>query len=139
MTKIVRENSVVKFRYTLKLEDGTIIDKDTVEENINDESIIEGIREALLGMKEGEKKEIVISPEKGFGYRDENLVLKVPKDIFPPDMTLEVGGIIDIVDEDGSIYSAIVKELGENYVILDFNHPLAGKKLVAELEVISIQ
>jgi len=135
----VRENSVVKFRYTLKLEDGTIIDKDTVEENINDESIIEGIREALLGMKEGEKKEIVISPEKGFGYRDENLVLKVPKDIFPPDMTLEVGGIIDIVDEDGSIYSAIVKELGENYVILDFNHPLAGKKLVAELEVISIQ
>ncbi len=139
MAKIVRENSKVKFRYTLKLEDGTIIDKDTVEENVNDEGIIEGIREALLGMREGEKKEIVIPPEKGFGYRDENLVLKVPRDIFPPDMALEVGGIVDIVDEDGSIYSASVKELGENYVMLDFNHPLAGKKLIAELEVISIQ
>lgn len=139
--KIVEENSVVSLNYTGKLEDGSIFDTSLTEgrepllATLGQGSLIPGFEKGLLGMKEGDKKTIEIDHTEAYGDRKDELIAEVPKDRVPEN--IEVEQMLQTMTQQGPM-NVLVKEIKEETVILDANHPLAGKKLIFELEVISV-
>lgn len=139
--KIVEENSVVSLNYTGKLEDGSIFDTSLTEgrepllTTLGQGSLIPGFEKGLLGMKEGDKKTIEIDHTEAYGDRKDELIAEVPKDRVPEN--IEVEQMLQTMTQQGPM-NVLVKEIKEETVILDANHPLAGKKLIFELEVISV-
>jgi FKBP-type peptidyl-prolyl cis-trans isomerase SlpA len=139
--KRVESNSAVSVNYTGKLEDGTIFDSSLVEgrEPLNvtlgQGQLIKGFENGLLGMSVGESKSIEIESEDAYGEYLDYLVQEVPLSQMPGDV--EVGTQLFSQTEMGPV-NFVVKEIKNDSVILDANHPLAGKKLVFDLQLIDL-
>jgi FKBP-type peptidyl-prolyl cis-trans isomerase SlpA len=139
--KRVESNSAVSVNYTGKLEDGTIFDSSLVEgrEPLNvtlgQGQLIKGFENGLLGMTVGESKSIEIESEDAYGEYLDYLVQEVPLSQMPGDV--EVGTQLFSQTEMGPV-NFVVKEIKNDSVILDANHPLAGKKLVFDLQLIDL-
>jgi FKBP-type peptidyl-prolyl cis-trans isomerase SlpA len=139
--KRVESNSAVSVNYTGKLEDGTIFDSSLVEgrEPLNvtlgQGQLIKGFENGLLGMTVGESKSIEIESEDAYGEYLDYLVQEVPLSQMPGDV--EVGTQLFSQTEMGPV-NFVVKEIKNDSVILDANHPLAGKKLVFDLQLIEL-
>ncbi|RKY29563.1 MAG: peptidylprolyl isomerase, partial [Candidatus Omnitrophota bacterium] len=125
----VENGKTVKFHYVGKLEDGAVItdsrNSSPTEGKVGSGTFIEGIEEGLLGMEKGEKKEITISPEKGFGSRRQENVIKVNKPLVEG-QDVQKGKVVKVKAKDGKAYEGRVVEVGTDMITLDFNHPLAG-------------
>jgi len=141
MMKKVLNNSTVTVNYTGKLEDGTIFDTSMVEgreplnAKLGESQLIKGFEDGLLDMMEGETKTIEIECGDAYGEYIEDVIQEVPKDQMPGEV--EVGMQIQAQTEMGPIIFT-VKEVKEESVVLDPNHALAGKKLIFDLEVVTI-
>jgi FKBP-type peptidyl-prolyl cis-trans isomerase SlpA len=139
--KRVESNSAVSVNYTGKLEDGTIFDSSLVEgrEPLNvtlgQGQLIKGFENGLLGMAVGESKSIEIESEDAYGEYLDYLVQEVPLSQMPGDV--EIGTQLFSQTEMGPV-NFVVKEIKNDSVILDANHPLAGKKLVFDLQLIDL-
>ena len=96
------------------------------------------LEKAMDGMKPGEKKSIKLSAEEAFGPRDEKALQHVPRSSFPQPDSLQVGQILGGMDQ-GRRVSATIKEIKPDEVVLDLNHPLAGKAVTFEVEVVSTE
>jgi FKBP-type peptidyl-prolyl cis-trans isomerase SlyD len=135
----IAKDSVVSIDYRLHLGDGKIIE----ESDANDplvylhgyEEIVPGLEKALEGRKAGETLKAQVSAEDGYGEYDPESVEEVPREDLPADLELEEGGIVTATDEDGDEVEFLVKELRPKTVVVDFNHPLAGKTLHFEVSV----
>ena len=90
-----------------------------------------------MGKNIGEKVSVTIAPEQAYGQIREDLVVEVPADKMPG--PVEVGQLLQADGGDGGVVQVIVKEVNEDVIIIDGNHPLAGQDLVFEIEVVSIQ
>ncbi|MCD6454437.1 MAG: peptidylprolyl isomerase [Candidatus Aminicenantes bacterium] len=132
----------VKVHYTGKLEDGTVFDSsregEPLEFTIGSGEIIPGFEEQIIGMEEGEKKTFTIPPEKAYGPHREELIIEVRKEEFPPDITPEVGQHLQLRQADGHVFYVVVTDVQEDSVTLDANHPLAGKDLVFDVELLEV-
>lgn len=138
----VKENNTVKVHYTGKLADGQVFDssegKEPLAFTLGQGSLIPGFEKGLIDMKVNEKKTINITKEDAYGEPREDLIVEVPKSQLPPDMTPEVGmGLVSRTPE-GQEMNLMVVEVKPESVILDGNHPLAGKDLIFDLEVVEI-
>lgn len=138
----VKENNTVKVHYTGKLADGQVFDtsegKEPLAFTLGQGSLIPGFEKGLIDMKLNEKKTITITKEDAYGDPREDLIVEVPKSDLPQDMAPEVGmGLVSRTPE-GQEMNLLVVEIREESVILDGNHPLAGKDLVFDLEVVEI-
>jgi FKBP-type peptidyl-prolyl cis-trans isomerase SlyD len=135
----VAKDNVVSIEYRLHLGDGKIIDESDPGDPLvylhGYEEIVPGLEKALEGKKPGESLKVQVSPEEGYGEYDPDGVEEVARDEFPPDMELVAGGVVEAVDEDGEEVEFLVKELRAKTVVVDFNHPLAGKTLHFEVTV----
>jgi FKBP-type peptidyl-prolyl cis-trans isomerase SlpA len=137
----IQNGDTVTVNYTGKLEDGTIIDSSLVEgrEPLNvtlgQGQLIKGFENGLLGMSVGESKSIEIESEDAYGEYLDYLVQEVPLSQMPGDV--EVGTQLFSQTEMGPV-NFVVKEIKNDSVILDANHPLAGKKLVFDLQLIDL-
>ncbi len=100
--------------------------------------VIKGFDDALMDMKQGEKKTVQIPVDEAYGARREDMVVEYPKQEFPAEMTPEVGMQLNMSDNQGNNFPVVITEVKEELVILDANHPLAGKDLIFDLEVVSI-
>lgn len=133
----------VKVNYTGRLVDGTIFDtsagKPPLHFIIGKEEVIPGFDEAVIGMVPGEKKSIAISCDKGYGPYHEKLAEEVSRDLLPNDLDLVVGGQLEVTREDGAIMHFHITELSDEAVKLDANHPLAGKELHFEIEMLEVK
>ena len=132
----------VKVHYTGTLEDGTVFDssvgQEPLEVVIGKTGLIKGFSDALIGMKVGDVKNISIPPEEAYGpYRPE-MVMVAPRDQVPEDVTLEVGRQLQFDRPGGGIAIATITELTDSTVTIDGNHPLAGKTLNFEIEMVEI-
>jgi FKBP-type peptidyl-prolyl cis-trans isomerase 2 len=140
--KVVESGDTVKVHYTGTLEDGSVFDssegRDPLEFEVGTGSLIPGFENGVYGMKVGEKKTIDIPVDQAYGQRHEELVGKIPRSQFPPDMTLEIGQTLQIPQPDGRAMNAVVAEMDDSTVTLDGNHPLAGKNLKFEIEIVEI-
>jgi FKBP-type peptidyl-prolyl cis-trans isomerase 2 len=140
--KIVDVNSSVTVNYTGKLEDGSIFDSSLTEGReplktiLGQGSLIPGFERGLIGMKEGDKKTIEIMCDDAYGSIKEDLVVEVPKDKVPENVS--EGQMLQTMTPQGPM-NVIVREVKEEVVIIDGNHPLSGKNLIFDLELISVE
>ncbi|MCL7451882.1 MAG: peptidylprolyl isomerase [Anaerolineae bacterium] len=129
--------------YTLRLEDGQVIDsseeRDPLEFLQGHGQIVPGLEQAIYGMAIGDKKEVVVEPEAGYGEVDPDAYQRFPREAFPSEMELEPGMGLELVDGSGQPFLAVVAEVGPENVLLDFNHPLAGETLHFDVQVVSLR
>ncbi|AUC77501.1 peptidylprolyl isomerase [Olleya sp. Bg11-27] len=139
----VKENSAVKVNYTGKLSDGQIFDssegKEPIEFTLGQGQLIPGFEKGLIDMKLNEKKTITIAKEEAYGDINEALRQEVSKTDLPQDMKPEVGMGLVSKAPDGRETNLLVVEVKEDTIVLDANHPLAGKDLIFDLEVVEIK
>lgn len=132
----------VTIHYTGKLADGTIFDSSEGREplpfTIGKGQVIEGFEEAVIGMKLGEAKTVTIPSEKAYGPRNEQMIINVPIDQVPPDITPEVGMQLELMNEANQPVIVRITQITEEHVSLDANPPLAGKDLTFDIELVTI-
>jgi len=130
--------------YRITLEDGTVADS-TWEDNaplafvMGDGTMMAGMEQALIGLQQGEHREIHLSPEQGFGYKDTDNIHDLPRDDFDPQMPLEPGMVIGFTLPNDEELPGMVMEVAEAFVRVDFNHPFSGHELNFEVEILSVE
>jgi len=139
----VKQNDTVKVHYTGKLTDGQVFDtsegKDPIEFTLGKGQLIPGFEKGLIDMKLKEKKTITIPKEEAYGEPREDLVQEVEKSQLPEDIKPEVGMGLVSKTPDGREMNLVVAEVKDETIVVDGNHPLAGKDLVFDLEVVEIK
>jgi peptidylprolyl isomerase len=134
----VKDGDTVKVHYKGTLEDGSVFDssegREPLQFVVGSGQMIAGFDKGVVGMMVGEKKTITLSPEEAYGYPNEQNVMEVDKSNFPPDMELEEG--MQLMGPGGR--PVTVKAISDSAVTIDANHPLAGKTLTFEIELMEI-
>ncbi len=140
--RVVGDNDVVSLEYTLTV-DGEVVDSSEghgpIEYIQGQGHIIPGLEKEVYGMAVGESKEVVVSPAEGYGEENPEAFVEVPKSEFPPEIPLEVGTPLQLRDQQGQVFDATIAEVKENTVLLNFNHPLAGKTLTFQIKVVGVR
>jgi FKBP-type peptidyl-prolyl cis-trans isomerase 2 len=140
MTETVSKGKVISLEYTVKLEDNQVVDtnmgKDPLTYTQGANQIVPGVESAVEGMTVGQAKHVVVAPSDGYGDRNPDAFHEVPKEKVPKD--IHVGAQLQGKDTDGREVRPIVTEIKDDTVLLDFNHPLAGKTLFFDLKVVDI-
>ena len=140
--KKVQNGDTVTVNYTGKFEDGTVFDTSMVEgrepikTKLGEGNLISGFENGLIDMGIGETKTITINPADAYGEYNEQMIQEVPKTQMPGEV--EVGITLQVDTQMGTI-NFVVKEVKEETVVLDANHPLAGKTLVFDLELVDVE
>lgn len=138
----IADGNVVKLHYTLTVE-GKVVD-DTREREafaflVGAEQVIPGFEKAIRDMKVGEKKFFQVSPDEGYGQENPKGIDEVPRDNLSPDLVPEVGMTLYATGEQGQTIPGRITEVREDSVVINVNHPLAGKTLDYEVEIVEIQ
>jgi FKBP-type peptidyl-prolyl cis-trans isomerase SlyD len=135
----IAKDSVVSIEYRLHLGDGEVVDESEPGEPLEylhgHDEIVPGLEKALEGKSKGEALKIVVSPAEGYGDIDPDGIEEVPRSEFPADMELRPGAILSATDEDDEETDFMVKEVKGDTIVVDFNHPFAGKTLHFEVKV----
>ncbi|ABS60498.1 MULTISPECIES: FKBP-type peptidyl-prolyl cis-trans isomerase [Fervidobacterium] len=136
----IKVGDKVKLHYTGMFEDGQIFDtslnREPLEFVVGAGQIIPGFEEEILGMEMGDKKRFTVSFEKAYGPVREDLKFSVERGRLPEDVS--VGDLLEVHQPDGNFFVVRVEELNDAVAILDANHPLAGKNLIFEIEILEI-
>lgn len=138
-----KNGDTVKVHYTGKFKDGTVFDssegRDPLQFEIGSRSVIPGFESGVVGMTVGETKTFDVPPEEGYGLARDELVSTVEKTVFDQrNITPEVGQQLQIPQSDGRNLYVRVTEVRDDTVTLDANHPLAGKTLTFEVELVEV-
>ncbi len=138
----VKSGDKVKVHYHGKLTSGETFDssagREPLEFEVGSGMVIKGFDEGVTGMAVGDKKTINIPFNEAYGPRNPEMVIDMPKERFPEDMEVEVGMPLVMSDGQGQQFQVTIVEIKESSVVLDANHPLAGKDLVFDLELVEI-
>lgn len=133
----------VRVHFTGKLEDGTVFDTsregDPLRFEIGADEVIDGFERAVEGMEVGENREAELQPDEAYGERDEELVFPVPRDQLPEGFDPEAGDEVAVEIEDGREVPGRVAGVDDDSVTLDLNHPLAGRSLTFEIELVDVR
>ena len=138
----VKKGDTIKVHYHGKLVDGTTFDssegREPLEFEVGSGMVIPGFDDGVTGMSIGEKKTVQIPADEAYGPLQQDMIMEFPKDKFPADMVPEVGMQLSMNNGQGQEFQVLIKEVKEAVVVLDANHPLAGKDLIFDLELIGI-
>lgn len=138
----VANGTQVSLEYTLTLEDKTVMESNVGREPMTYQQgaheIVPGLEKAMEGLARGEKKRVVVKPEEGYGEVDPKAFQEVKKSMIP-EKARKVGAQLEAKSPDGQSMFPTVKEVKEDSVTLDFNHPLAGKTLIFDVTVLDIR
>jgi len=141
-TNAVQNGANVSLEYTLKDEGGQVLDTNKGGNPLvftqGQQQIIRGLEKELLGMRPGDEKKIVVKPEDAYGEVVPNAQTEVPKDAIPKE-GLKVGTALTARSGSGDVRPVVVKEIKETTVVLDLNHPLAGKTLFFDVKVLGVE
>jgi len=137
------KGNTVKVHYTGTLTDETIFDssrqREPIEFEVGAGQMIAGFDSAVQGMKVGDTKKVEIPSAEAYGPVNEEAMIKVAKDQLPEGMKPEVGMQLEATQQDGRTQVLLVADVMENEVVLDANHPLAGKDLIFDIEMVEIK
>lgn len=138
----VKNGDTVKVHYHGRLEDGTTFDssegRSPLEFEVGAGNVIKGFDDGVLGMSIGEKKTIHIPAEDAYGPSVPENIIEFPRTQFPADMQPETGMQLNLRSQDGQNFPVVITEVRDEIVILDANHPLAGKALIFDVELVEI-
>ena len=139
----VKQNDTVKVHYTGKLANGEVfdssLDRDPMEFQVGKGQLIPGFENGIIDMKVNEKKTLVIPMEEAYGEPRKELIQEVPKDKLPEEIKPEVGMGLVSTTPDGNEIQLVVKEVKDDAIVVDGNHPLAGQELTFDIEVVDIK
>lgn len=139
----VKDGNTVKVHYTGTLKDGSVFDssveREPLEFKIGEGQLIPGFEKAVIGMEEGDKTKVDIPVKEAYGEAREELVINVPKDQLPEEVEPEIGMQLQVNQPDGQPVPVRVAEISDDELTLDANHPLAGKDLSFEIELVEIK
>ncbi len=138
----IKDNTTVKIHYKGTLDDGSVFDssegKDALEFIIGLGMIIPGLEEGIKGLKVGDKKTVKVESNDAYGPVMEEAKQEVPKSQFPPELQVEVGMQLAAQGPQGVI-PVTISEIRDDSILVDFNHPLAGKNLTFDIEVLEVR
>ena len=138
---MIEKGNVVAVHYTGKLTDGNMFDssegKDPLKFQVGSGQIIPGFENAIIGKNVGDKVTVNIPADQAYGQIREDLLVKVGKEQLPGEV--QIGQSLSAQADNGQEVNVIVKEINEDHVVIDGNHPLAGKELVFDIEVVEVQ
>lgn len=137
-----RLGDTVRIHYTGRLEDGRVFDSSTgsdpLELVVGENLFLHGFERSIVGMMPGDTRSITLSPERAYGYYQEDRVVTVARDCFPETSPPEIGARFQLPRPDGSEIGVEVLEVSDEGVTLDTNHPLAGETLRFDIELIEV-
>lgn len=138
----ISADKVVAFHYALLNADREVLDGtrdgDPLPYLHGHRNIIPGLEKALEGHEEGDKFDVTVHPDEGYGRRDNGLVQTIKRDVFG-DTQLEVGMHYQVEDDEGELQLVQIIEINDNEITVDGNHPYAGHMLTFDIEVISVR
>ncbi|MGH7845932.1 MAG: FKBP-type peptidyl-prolyl cis-trans isomerase [Candidatus Binatia bacterium] len=137
----VKHGDTVRVQYSGKLQDGSVFDasdREPLQFTIGEGQVIPGFEEAVVGMNPGDSKTTELPAEKAFGPYQEDMVVVLDKSQFTGQLEPSLGQRVQIAQPDGPPMDVTVTEVTESEVILDANHPLAGKDLTFDIKLIDI-
>ncbi|AUR06667.1 FKBP-type peptidyl-prolyl cis-trans isomerase [Phaeobacter inhibens] len=138
----VKSGDTVCIHYTGKLTDGSVFDssegREPLEFTVGSGQVIEGMDAGLVGMTAGETKTLDIPADQAYGPSHDEARQTIPREGIPDDIPLEVGTQLQMQAPTGEVLPVTVVEVTEATVTLDANHPLAGKDLIFDIELVSI-
>lgn len=139
----IRNGCHVTIHYTLTDDEGQVIDSsqgyEPLEYMQGEGEIIPGLEAYLEGEDVGFSGKVTVQPEQGYGPYEPGLIIRAQRENFPDDMPLEVGMQVQTEMPDGAYAVFVVKEMTDAGILLDGNHPLAGKQLHFDVEVVDVQ
>jgi FKBP-type peptidyl-prolyl cis-trans isomerase SlpA len=143
MTDVIGPKAKVTLHFSLRLEDGQIVDSTLEREPasfvMGDGSLLAGFEKKLHGLKAGDKACFDILPEEGFGQPNPNNVQHFARSNFAVDMELVEGLVISFADAAKAELPGVVKTISDSEVVVDFNHPLAGRTIAFDVEIIAVE
>jgi len=138
----IEKNAVVRFHYTVAETGDAEVENsrigDPVAILIGHKNIIPGVENALIGHEAGDRIEVTVSPEEGYGLRREGMTQRLSKKVFPKGQQLQPGAQIMLKTDHGP-RMVTVQKVGMTVVDVDLNHPLAGKTLNFDIEVVDVR
>ena len=139
----IGRNSHVTFSYQLFDENGFQIDASGNEEPLSYihgyDLLISGLEEKMKGKQTGEEFTVTLDPEDAYGERDENLVMRVERAEIPEEVDLQMGGRFTAINEQGDRMNLVVLDITDEDVVLDANHPLAGKAIMYKVKIKNVR
>lgn len=133
----------ITLHFALQLDNGDMVDsnfeRDPAIFTVGDGNLLPGFEKALFGMLEGEHKTLVIKPEDGFGQRNPNNIQEIARSQFSPDLELSEGLMLSFADAQKTELPGVVQSYDDDVVVVDFNHPLAGRDILFEVAIIKIE
>ena len=136
----MRVGDTVRVHYTCSLDDGTVFvstrDSEPKEFLVGTTDVIPGLQDAVIGMGSGETKTVSIPPERAYGPYHQEMTAVIQKEMVPPELDLAPGVAIRVKHADGHESDVLVTAITEEGVAVDGNHPLAGKRLHMEIELV---
>ena len=139
----VAKDKVVSVIYTLTDDQGALLDTNKGQEVLDfiqgHGMMIPGFEKALEGATEGQTLSFTVSPAEGYGESNEEFIIEVPRTAFPEDEEVQVGWQVTGTTPDGQMQAFRVLDVSDEIIKLDANHPLAGKNLNFEVEVIALR
>jgi len=139
---IAKEGRAVHVHYKGTFEDGTVFDSsydrgEAIEFTVGAGQMIPGFDAAVNGMKVGETKTVTLEPEQAYGEHNPEGIQSVPKQSFPENFEFEAGVVIE-----GNVQNqpvrGVINQVEEEFVVIDFNHPMAGKNLNFDIELVEV-
>ncbi len=138
-----KSGDLVKVHYRGTLQDGTVFDSsyegDPLEFTLGQGQIIPGFEQAVEGMAAGDSKTVEVGQDQGYGEYDENKLINVQRANLPDNIEPEEGMVLQVNSQDNEVFYVTVSEVKDEEVVLDGNHPLAGKELTFEIELVDVQ
>ncbi len=143
MMSVAKTGDKVSVHYTGTLEDGAQFDssagREPLEFELGSGMVIPGFDQGVTGMSVGDKKSVHIPFAEAYGPVSEEMIFNFDRKQIPDDLELEVGGTLNMHQEgNGQVVPVVIREITDEHVRLDANHPLAGKDLIFELELVGI-
>lgn len=134
-----KEGDTVKVHYTGTLSDGTVFDsskdRDPLVFTIGSQQVIPGFEENVKGMGVGDSKTFTLNPGEAYGDRNDQMMVDIDRAQMPEDIDPEIGMMLQVQGQDGSVSHVTITEVTDDKVTLDANHPLAGQDLTFEIEL----
>lgn len=142
MEKVVTPDSLLTLHYRLALKDGTEVlstfDSSPATLKLGCGELAPPLERCLIGLAAGQRRVFELEPRDAFGEYDADRVQRVGRLHLPQEPEVDVLSVVEVEQADGDAYAGVIAELDENSALIDFNHPLAGKPIRFEIELIGI-
>ena len=141
--RVVEEGKQVSIHYIGTLDDGTEFDNSYSRDKpltfvLGAGQMIPGFEKKILGLKKGDKNDFSLTPDEAYGTPRANMFQIFPRTDFPEDFELVVGKMINVPSQDGEVHAAVIDNVDDIKVILNFNHPLAGRTLNFKIQIVEV-